>query len=195
MRRIGTRTLFTASACLNRGADSVVRAEGSAFVVSADAGIHFDLLWLVGFAISDTRPCVFPSAILAAGSLSLARARESNQREHALGAAPRLRRGFAAGGRVRPRGHPWPLVRIGAIPRAARVRGTRLVRPPSATALEGTQEQEPKQKLLRQGLPRSALPGPLSAAASRRRKSRDSDRRQDAGEFDVSTGTYCRRTP
>ena len=49
--------------------------------------------------------------------------------------------------------------------------------------------------LLRQGLPRSALPGPLSAAASRRRKSRDSGRRQEAGEFDVSTGTCSRRTP
>src|SRR4249919_3704899 len=27
---------------------------------------------------------------------------------------------FAAGERVRPTGHPWPVVRIGAIPRAAR---------------------------------------------------------------------------
>src|SRR5690349_21544437 len=106
---------------------------------------------------------------------------------------PRLRRGFATGGRVRPRGHPWPLGRIGAIPRAARVRGTRLVRPPFAAALEGTRKSKGKSQvkmdsgfrrndvvracpiyavlwLLRQGLPRFALPGPLSAAASRRRK-------------------------
>src|SRR5438874_2073958 len=37
--------------------------------------------------------------------------------------------------------------------------------------------------------------GSLSAAASRRRISRDSDRRQEAGEFDVSTRTCCRRIP
>src|SRR5690349_24940887 len=58
---------------------------------------------------------------------------------------PRLRRGFATGGRVRPRGHPWPLGRIGAIPRAARVRSTRLFRPPFAAALEGTRKQAAKQ--------------------------------------------------
>jgi hypothetical protein len=40
------------------------------------------------FAITDSRPCVVWSAFLAAQLLSLARARESNQREHALGAAP-----------------------------------------------------------------------------------------------------------
>src|SRR5690349_22853320 len=65
---------------------------------------------------------------------------------------PRLRERFATGGRVRPRGHPWPLGRIGAIPRAARVRCTRLFRPPFAAALEGTQKQlqskvEQKQRL------------------------------------------------
>src|SRR5690349_23957934 len=96
---------------------------------------------------------------------------------------PRLRRGFATGGRVRPRGHPWPLGRIGAIPRAARVRCTRLFRPPFAAALEGTRKAKARAKakikvdsgfrrndgrvgymrcsLLRQGLPRFALyPGP-----------------------------------
>ncbi len=40
-----------------------------------------------------------------------------------------------------------------------------------------------------------ALPGPLSAAASRRRISRDSDGRQDAGQFDESIGMCSRRTP
>src|SRR4051812_45301717 len=43
----------------------------------------------------------------------------------------------ATGGRVWPRGHPWPLGQIGAIPRAARVRCTRLFRPPFAATLEG----------------------------------------------------------
>ena len=59
--------------------------------------------------------------------------------------APRrsLRERFATGERVRLTGHPWPESRIGAIPRAARVRCTRLIRPPFAAALEGTAEQEP----------------------------------------------------
>src|SRR6185312_3103588 len=93
---------------------------------------------------------------------------------------PRLWRGFATVGRVWPRGHSWPLGQIGAIPRAARVRGTRLIRPPFAAALEGESEEQKSEGarrwvlafagttkrflLLRQGLPRSALPGPLSAA-------------------------------
>src|SRR3954453_15816386 len=38
-------------------------------------------------AETDSRPCVFSSALLAAESLSLACARESNQREHTLTAA------------------------------------------------------------------------------------------------------------
>src|SRR3954470_16346735 len=56
--------------------------------------------------------------------------------------APRRSRSerCATGGRVWPRGHPWPLGQIGAIPRAARVRGTRLFRPPFAAALEGGEQ-------------------------------------------------------
>src|SRR3954467_1795608 len=38
-------------------------------------------------AKTDSRPCVFPPALLAVGLLSLACARESNQREHTLAAA------------------------------------------------------------------------------------------------------------
>jgi len=58
----------------------------------------------------------------------------------------------------------------------------------------GTQGQKTKKPcriypvLLRQGLPRSALPGPLSAAASRRRIKSRSDRRQDAGDFAAVQG-------
>ena len=48
---------------------------------------------------------------------------------------------FATGGRVSPTGHPWPVVEIGAIPRAARVRCTRLFRPPFAAA-----QREPESK-------------------------------------------------
>src|SRR3954462_11019345 len=44
---------------------------------------------------------------------------------------------FAKDERVRPTGHPCPVVRVGAIHRAARVRGTRLIRSPFAAALEG----------------------------------------------------------
>jgi hypothetical protein len=47
---------------------------------------------------------------------------------------PRRWRGCATGGRVRLARHPWRVSRIGAIPRAARVRCTRLVRPPFAAA-------------------------------------------------------------
>src|SRR4051794_25099844 len=73
------------------------------FVIPARAGIHFLSLVFIGwalahrfdfalflrprFATTDSRPCVVSSAFLAAESLSLACARESNQREHTLTAA------------------------------------------------------------------------------------------------------------
>ena len=84
----------------------------------------------------------------------------------------------------------------GAIPRAA-PRGARALSVRPSPRHRGTQEQEHKHRhkllLLRQGLPRSALQGSLSAAASRRRKS-PQGRAQDARAFAVSTRTYCQRT-
>src|SRR3954453_14501449 len=59
-------------------------------------------------AKTDSRPCALSSALLAAESLSLACARESNQREHTLGAAPSLREGALRAAGVLPTGHPWP---------------------------------------------------------------------------------------
>src|SRR3954464_15412047 len=60
------------------------------------------------FAKADSRPCAFSSALLAAELLSLACARESNQREHTLGAAPSLREGALRAAGFLPTGHPWP---------------------------------------------------------------------------------------
>src|SRR3954464_13321753 len=60
------------------------------------------------FAKADSRPCAFSSALLAAELLSLACARESNQREHTLGAAPSLREGALRAAGVLPTGRPWP---------------------------------------------------------------------------------------
>ena len=67
--------------------------------------------WLLSFlssrfARTDSRPCVVPSAFLADGSLSLACARESNQREHTLGVAPALRAGSLRAAGVLLTGHP-----------------------------------------------------------------------------------------
>ncbi len=134
--------------------------------------------WLVVACCRDNRLTSLCglSAIHGRQLLSFACPKESNQRKGAPSdPRPRLRRGFATGGRVRPTGHPWPVVRIGAIPRAARVRSTRLFRPPSAATQREPEEQSERGMkktrrvayircriypvLLRQGLPRSALPG------------------------------------
>jgi len=68
----------------------------------------FDVFFLnwTRIAITDSRPCAFSSAILAAESLSLACARESNQREHTLGVAPTLRAGALRAAGVRLTAHP-----------------------------------------------------------------------------------------
>ncbi len=135
-------------------------------------------------AITDSRPCVVCRPSMAASYFLLLAQKKVTKENGTLGFAPlALRERFATGGRVRPTGHPWPVVRIGAIPRAARVRCTRLVRPPFAAAQREPEEQSERKKrdrrcriypvLLRQGLPRSALPGSLSAAARTRRKSRE----------------------
>ena len=131
---------------------------------------------------TDSRPCVVPSAILAAGYFLLLAQKKVTKENGTLGFAPlALSERFATGGRVRPTGHPWPVVRIGAIPRAARVRCTRLVRPPFAAAQREPEEQsESKEKntdvsrYIRCFCGRDCrallFPGSLSAAASRRRK-------------------------
>src|SRR3954464_9033327 len=92
------------------------------------------------FAKADSRPCAFSSALLAAELLSLACARESNQREHTLGAAPSLREGTlrAAGGL--PTGHPWPAAKA-ARPLAPPARGAALSVRPSPRH-RGTRERE-----------------------------------------------------
>ena len=99
------------------------------------------------------------------------------------------------------------------------MRGTRLVRPPFAAALEGTRKGKGKsqsQIKMDSGFRRNDGVGvsdiyavfasaagtaalcftraPLGRGEQAEEKSR-SDRRQDAGEFAVSTRTYCRRTP
>src|SRR5262249_15214738 len=70
-------------------------------------------------------------------SHSLARARESNQREHALGSAPLAARGVRYGRTGFAHRASCPVVEIGALPGAARVRSTRLVRSPFAAAQRG----------------------------------------------------------
>ena len=127
-----------------------------------------------------------------AASYFLCLHKESNQRNAPSVPRRSLRQRFATGGRV------WRQGIHGLQPNGASSRRPRAVHAADPAALRrgfrGTRRAK-AQRLLRQGLPRSALPGPLQVAASRRRNSRDSDRRQDAGEFAVSTGTYCRRTP
>ena len=125
------------------------------------------------FAITDSRPCAFRPPSMAAGHFLLL-VQEKVTKENTPSAPRRsLRERFATGERVRLTGHPWPESRIGAIPRAARVRCTRLFRPPFAASQREPEEQGRKTEapdistshisdslLLRQGLPRSALPGP-----------------------------------
>src|SRR6185312_14785125 len=115
----------------------------STLVIPAKAGIHLRPLPLHQFAITDSRPCAFRPPSMAAGHFLLL-VQEKVTKENTPSAPRRsMRERFAAGERVRLTGHPWPESRIGAIPRAARVRCTRLIRPPFAAALEGTAEQEP----------------------------------------------------
>src|SRR3954464_14526834 len=83
-------------------------------------------------AKTDSRPCVSRRPSMADGHFLLL-VQEKVTKENTP-SAPRRSRSerCATGGRVWPRGHPWPLGQIGAIPRAARVRCTRLFRPPFA---------------------------------------------------------------
>src|SRR4051812_23282011 len=105
-------------------------------VIPAKAGIHFDFA-LQRFTRTDSRPCVSRRPSMADGYFLLLVQEKVTKENTPSAPRPRLWRGFATGERVWPRGHPWPLGQIGAIPRAARVRCTRLFRPPFAAALEG----------------------------------------------------------
>ena len=161
----------------------------------------------------------FSSAIHGGRLLSFACPKESNQRKR----HPRIRAPRCARGSLRADGFDRQAIhglRSNRRDPSRRPRFARLVRPPFAASQRGEEQgllcwtqialtlalSRKRERglvalrlvsllLLRQGLPHLALPGPLSAAASRRRISRDSDGRQDAGQFDVSTWTYCRRTP
>ena len=146
------------------------------------------------FARTDSRPCVFPSAILASGSLSLACPRESNQRKR----HPRCRARRCATGSLRAAGvsltaHPVPQ-RNERDPSRSPACGARGLSVRPSPRLRGTRDQERKALLrlaltwlLRQGLPRSALPGSLSAAARARRK-------QPAGARARCARVRCRHT-
>ncbi len=128
---------------------------------------------------------------MAAGYFSLLAQRESNQ-EKTAPSDPRRSRSerFAAGERVRPTGHPWPVVRNRRDP-SRRPRFARLFRSPfaasqrdpkAALTLALSRKRERGCVVLRvvMGFGASAagtaalfaLPGPLSAAASRWRISR-----------------------
>src|SRR6185312_12119206 len=106
-------------------------------VIPAKAGIHL----LLTLRENRLTSLCFTSAIHGGRSLSFACPKESNQRKRHPRFSALATRGFATVGRVWPRGHPWPLGQIGAIPRAARVRCTRLFRPPFAASQREPEEQ------------------------------------------------------
>ena len=138
--------------------------------------------------------------------LSFACPKESNQRKGAPSdPRPRLRRGFAAGGRVSPTGHPWPVVEIGAIPRAARVRSTRLFRPPFAASQREPEEQR-KEKSDVSHISGASAAGTAALCSSRAPLGRGEQveetaactargRAQDARASDLGTGMCRERTP
>src|SRR4051812_29649724 len=92
-------------------------------------------------ARTDSRPCAFrPPSWRPSYFLLLVQEKVTKENTPS---APRRSRSerFAKGERVFSTGHPWPVEKIGAIPRAARVRGTRLIRSPFAAALEGFESE------------------------------------------------------
>ena len=76
-----------------------------------------------------------------------------------------------------------------------RVRCTRPLPSDLRRFTEGLTSRAKQSSLLRQGLPRSALPGSPPGRGEQAQEKSRSDRRQEAGEFAVSTWTYCRQTP
>ena len=95
-------------------------------------------------AIADSRPCVFCPPSMAASYFLLLAQKKVTKENGTLGFAPspaaRVRYGWTGSAHRAS----CPVVRIGAVPRAARVRGTRLYRPPFAAALEGTRKGKGK---------------------------------------------------
>jgi hypothetical protein len=87
-------------------------------------------------AKTDSRPCEFrPPSWRPSYFLLLVQEKVTKENTPS---APRRSRSerFAKDERVWPTGHRWPVEKIDAIPRAARVRGTRLIRSPFGAALE-----------------------------------------------------------
>ena len=151
-------------------------------------------------AITDSRPCVFCPPSMAASYFLLLAQKKVTKEKGTLGFAPsplaRVRCGWTGSAHRAS----CPVVRIGAIPRAARVRCTRLFRPPSAATQRGPQEQGKNRRVgyIRRFCGRDCralLSGfPLGRGKGAEEKPR-SGGRQDAGHFDESTGMCSRRSP
>ena len=145
--------------------------------------------------MTDSRPCAFRPPSMAAELLSFACPKRSNQEKTAPSVSRRSRsERFAAGGRGFAHRPSWPVAESARSLALARVRCTRLVRPPFA-ALRGDPESRARRRigegtrvrlclfalLLRQGLPRSALPGfPLGRGEDAEEKAAKAWRAQDA---------------
>ena len=140
-------------------------------------------------AITDSRPCAFSSAILAAESLLFACPKRSNQEKGTLGVAPSLRDGSLRATGVLPTVHPWTAAKAArslAPPRAKRGPDPSALRrgtegpsqeksgagvPAFAAAYGSGSDSLVIPRLLRPGRPRSALTGfPLGRGEDRRKK-------------------------
>ena len=160
---------------------------------------------LVFFAITDSRPCAFRRPSMVAGYFLLLAQKKVTKENGTLGDGPHaeravrngrtgfFRRPSVACGKNRrdPSRRPRAVHAAGPFVRSRGFRGNGKSWIPACAGMTRCG------RLLRQGLPRLALPGP-----SRPRRAGEGkvactarERRQEAGEFDVSTWTYCRRTP
>ena len=79
---------------------------------------------------------------MAAGYFLLLAQKKVTKEKGTLGAAPLAARAVRYGRTGSADRPSMACSRIGAIPRAARVRGTRLIRPPFAAALEGSEQDQ-----------------------------------------------------
>ncbi len=164
------------------------------------------LVWcLAVVAKTDSRPCVVCRPSMAASYFLLLAQKKVTKENGTLGFAPLAERAVRYGRTGFAHRPSMACCRIGAIPRAARV-VTRLVRPPSAAAQREPEEQSERKKkkptcriypvLLRQGLPRSALPGfPLGRGEQVGGNSREARAAQDARRSDLGTRMCRERTP
>ena len=129
-----------------------MRESISSFVIPAKAGIAHTLVILAKagiqcvfalrrFAKADSRPCAAWSPSMATRYFLLLVQEKVTKENTPSAPRPRLKarvRYGRTGSTDRP---SMACSRIGAIPRAARVRGTRLIRPPFPAALEGLEER------------------------------------------------------